>query len=76
VAQVKTDSVLVNVVSKRLNILSSIKFYFEHVDVDGMIICCFLNIVVVTSSQPYAHSFLQVSIQETMPLLLIPSVSN
>jgi hypothetical protein len=43
-----------------LNILSGIQFYFEPMDVDGMITCCFFFIAVVLFAQQKAQGLFSV----------------
>jgi hypothetical protein len=55
--QIKTESVITNCSNQGLNILSDIKFYFELINSEGMVILVFFVISVVNQSRKKACFF-------------------
>jgi hypothetical protein len=70
---IKTDSVITNCSDQGLNILNGIKFCFESVKFEGMIMSFFLVIAVVLSAQKEAQiSFCRYPEKKQWNLVLIP----
>jgi hypothetical protein len=74
--QIKTESVITNCSNQGLNILSDIKFYFELINSEGMVILGFFVISVVNQSRKKAGFFFcRCPDKKLWPLLLMSSMS-
>jgi hypothetical protein len=73
--QIKTESVITNCSNQGLNILSDIKFYFELINSEGMVILVFFVISVVNQSRKKHVFFCRCPDKKLWTLLLMSSMS-